>query len=87
MKIIFKDYVMEPEDSRFNLLKKVIRKNKETGQKYDYFLMLGYGMSFEHCLNDIAHDMLEADEKEVSIPEWIEQYKAIKNELLIAIKS
>lgn len=72
MKIQFENYIMYPEDIRFNLTKTVIRKKEVTGE-----VSLGYAMTFEHCINVIAHDKLASDNKTVSVTEWIKEYKSV----------
>jgi hypothetical protein len=86
MKIQFENYFMDPEDIRFNLTKKVVRTKENTGEKYDAEISLGYAMTFEHCINVIAHDKLASDDKTVSITEWIKEYRSVVNIIINTLK-
>ena len=77
MNIKFENYVMVPEDVRFNLTKTVTRKKEDSGEEYQGEVSLGYAMTFEHCIDVIAHDKLASDDKTVSITEWIKEYKSV----------
>jgi len=82
MKIKFLEYTMEPEDVRFNLYKSIKRINEKTQQQYDDELNIGYGMTFEHCVDRIAKDIL-ADRGEVlTLRQYISEYRKIKDEIL-----
>ena len=46
MNIKFENYVMVPEDVRFNLTKTVTRKKEDSGEEYQGEVSLGYAMTF-----------------------------------------
>jgi hypothetical protein len=86
MNIIFENYKLEPEDTRFNLYKTETRKDKD-GNPKEVTDILGYAMPFENCLKCIAHDKLSENNQDLSIQEFIKQYKEISNTLLNSLKS
>ena len=88
MKIKYKNYTFEPEGRRFNLFK-TIRANKidkttkkPTGEEYDRDDVLGYGMSFDLCIETIISDLMCAKEEEMSLRQFIDEYKGLKIQLL-----
>lgn len=74
MNIVYKNYTLEPEDVRWNLYKTVPGTSKQ-GEPIETKLNFGYGMTFEHCLNSIVCDELKNIDGDVSVLEWIKEYK------------
>ena len=90
MKIQYKEYTLEPENTHYNLYKeregkvmeKVDGKLVDTGNVQQVVETLGYGMSFEHCVEIIIKDILNTREEIVSLRQYINEYKELKTNLL-----
>jgi len=71
MKIEYLNYIMYPEKDRFNLYQKVIRtvekdtEERKAGETYESEEIIGYSISFEKCMKDIAH--FEADKENITV--------------------
>ena len=92
MKIKYKNYTLEPEGRRFNLYKtvkanKIDKKTKKpTGEVYDREENYGYGMSFDLCIETIISDSLCEKNEELSLRQYIDEYKELKSSLIEEIK-
>jgi hypothetical protein len=93
MNIKYKNYTLEPEASRYNLYKDVKRKimkkgekMTETGKFRTVKETMGYGMSFENCIETIIKDTLNSKKESLSLRQYIDEYKALHIKLLEDIK-
>jgi hypothetical protein len=92
MEIKYKNYTAKEADGRFDLyvtkkLKaKADTKNLKQGEEYDFEDCLGYGFSFESmALRIISYEIAENNDV-LTIQEYIEQFKKIKEEVFNVLK-
>ena len=89
MKIQFKNYTLEPDGRNFNLYKTVSAtatketKERSIGETYNRDVEMGYGMRFETCVQSIITDMMADRNEVVTLRQYIDEYKALKNEILL----
>lgn len=86
MNIVYENYRLEPEDKRFNLYKSRPVVDKKTGKERVSEISLGYGMTFENCIDTISKDILSDKKGNVSFDEWIKQYKEITGKISNILK-
>lgn len=85
--IRYKNYSLEPESGRFNLYKEITIKAdpKKNIPEHPSTIVMGYSMQFGYALHLIVTDILEQDEEDATIPQYINAYKSEKESLLNAI--
>lgn len=86
MKIEYGIYSIEPENMAYNLFKKVVAKKKKTGEEYENNLNLGWGMRFETCIEKMITDSLADNQSTVSLREYIDEYRKIREDFLLKVK-
>jgi len=86
MKLIYKNYIAEEENGRFNLYKDVTMvatkdsKNHKKGDEYVGTVTIGYGYTFERLLRRMAEDIV--GEKDIStLNGYIEEFRCVIDEL------
>lgn len=89
MKIQFKNYTLEPDGRNFNLHKTVMAtatketKERSVGETYERDVEMGYGMRFETCIQTIITDMMADRDTVFTLRQYIDEYKALKDEILL----
>jgi len=88
MEIEIKNWVIKPvsEYERYDLYRKVTRKNKDTGEEYQSTKDLGYGMKLEMCIERIIHEELRDKEQTQELQEFLQSYIKERDELLKELK-
>lgn len=79
MNIQYGKYRLEPEGRSFNLIKTTDRVSKKGGLVE---LSMGYGMRFETCIESIITDKLADRDETFTLRQYIDEYKALRTELL-----
>ena len=93
MKIKYKEYTLEPESTYYNLYKDVKKeiytpigekgvKSQPTGKFHTVTENLGYGMSFERCVEIIIKDSLNSKKETLTLRGYIDKYKKLKTKIL-----
>lgn len=93
MKIKYKEYTLEPEGTHYNLYKDVRKeigtpvgkkgeRSKPTGKFKTITENVGWGMSFEHCVEIIIKSSLNSKKDVVSLRKYIDEYKELKTKIL-----
>lgn len=70
----------------FDLIKKVTRTKKESGEKYEAESVLGYDMKLEKAIETIISERMKDKEDTVELNEFLQAYKQEKEQLLSKIK-
>ena len=94
MEIKYKEYTLEPEGTNFNLHKdvivnvsikegKVLVKTGETKIKKE---TIGWGMSFERCVEHILKDTMNSKKVVLTLRKYIDEYKSLKTKILEEVK-
>lgn len=88
MEIKIKDWVIKPvsEYERYDLHRKVTRKNKTTGKEYEATNDIGYGMKLEMCVERIIHEELREKRETQELHEFLQSYIKERDELLTELK-
>ena len=86
MNIIYKNYRLEPEGSRFNLYKTVKGTNPKTKEPCENEKTIGYSMRLETIVDEIIHDKLADKQGNTSLQEWIRQYKEAAKDIKTILK-
>ena len=91
MKIKYKEYTLEPENTYYNLYKDIEKEKMEkgegmkftgTGEYHTVSENMGYGMSFERCVEIIIKDSLNSKEETLTLRGYIDKYKKLKTKIL-----
>lgn len=85
MNIEYENYLLEPEFRQFNLYKTIQRKKKD-GTLYDDTVVIGYGMRFETCIEAICKDKMADRDELIGIRQYLDEYKKLKDEILLDIE-
>ena len=94
MEIKYKNYTLEPEGTVFNLHKEVNvnictkegKKNVPTGKTKTKKEIMGWGMSFERCIEHIIKDTMNKGKATLTLRKYIDEYKALKTKILEEVK-
>lgn len=90
MEITYKQYRIMPCENApgvFDLNIITPRKKKETGEDYESYNNVGYGMQLESCIKRIIHLELNKDNSVLSLSKYIKAYKEVSDEVVAEIKS
>lgn len=80
--LIFGDYIIIPEQNRFNLYIKRTGKKKETGEEFESITNIGYSYTFGRALHEIAiREAFNINTVEL-IANFINEYEKITDRLL-----
>ena len=92
MEIKYKNYTLEPEGTTFNLHKEVTvnistkpekgKKSVPTGKTKTKKEIMGWGMSFERCVEHIIKDTMNSKKVTLTLRKYIDEYKALKTKIL-----
>ena len=92
MDIVYKNYKAYAERGRFNLYKEKRQKamqdtkNHKKGDIIKTEISIGFGLRFESVIENIIKDKLADKKIVVTVKEYLEQYKKMKNEILDSLK-
>lgn len=80
MKIEYENYIIQQDQGKFNLIKKVTRNRfdkdrKPTGETYEGEETVGYGFNLENAIKRIITDKLENDTSVKTLREFITAYQ------------
>lgn len=94
MIIRIKDFRLEQQPTKgFDLIREVKSKRigdgdlrNPTGEDYIKDELIGYNMTLESCITNIIHIIQSDDLTIVSLQEFLESYKQLKEEILNILK-
>lgn len=94
MIIKIKDFRLEQQSTKgFDLIREVKSKRigdgdlrNPTGEDYIKDELIGYNMTLESCITNIIHIIQSDDFTIVSLQEFLESYKQLKEEILNILK-
>lgn len=84
MKIIYKNYVIEPEPlapSSFKVYKTYFSKNQD-GIDAERVKVLGHGVTLPRSVNYIISDLLLERKKDVSLTEFLEEWRTLQADIV-----
>jgi len=85
MTIQYKEYTLEPEGNAFNLYKNVPTESKK-GVKGFRDDVMGFAMRFETCIEAIIKDKMASRDEILTLRQYIDEYKELKDEVLLNTK-
>jgi len=86
MRIQYKNYILEQEENRFNLLIKGTGIKKGTTETFEKLDTIGYGFTLDAAIQRLILEELSKQEKTVFLGVFLKEYKKEKAELLGEIK-
>lgn len=92
MTITYQNYILEQEYHIFNLYKMVKRESidtitkAKTGEIKDVKEVVGYGYSIESAINAIILDITENKTETVTLKEFLNECRKLKNEIAEIVK-
>lgn len=90
--IIYKNYQLIPCDNaigKFDLIGVKIRKKRDSEETYEAEDLIGYGFTLEQGVQNIIFLEVENSrtEEKITLKEYFEQFKKVKNEVISEIKN